>query len=281
MSNTIDNGSNTADSITIRGELESALTNPHIREYLDGIFTMLRTVVGINCMANDYIFAEIKKEKPDLRGICDCLSKNDAQMMAILGSLSEAHHLLSLIESPETDAVSDISETLSAIVEKITPLFAGNIEITSNIEPLVFASIDKVSFEIAVADIIEHFLIAADKPKSLNFKLKSNGVCQATLVITAAPGGLYPLPNRTESEKAVRTAEFSGILMENLIYRLRATYRHTSIPNGSEVELRFSTAHAYKPKLLVPDNKFEFENTRFSPVTAKLYKYFAVFNKRY
>jgi hypothetical protein len=281
MSNINDNGSNIPESITIRGELESALTNPHIREYLDGIFTMLRTVVGINCMANDYISSEIRKEQPDTRGICDILSNNDAQMMAILGSLSEAHHLLSLIESPQTDAVSDISETLSSITEKITPLFAGNIEITSNIEPLIFAAIDKVSFEIAVADYIEHFLTAIDKPKSLDFKLKSNGAYEATLVITATPGGLYSVPGRTESEKAVRTAEFSGLLMENLLHRMKATVRHTTLPGGSEVELQFSTAHAYKPKLLVPDNKFEFENTRFSPITAKLYKYFAVFNKRY
>ncbi|MDR0944275.1 MAG: hypothetical protein LBM41_07070 [Ruminococcus sp.] len=281
MSNDIDNDNKTADSITIRGELEAALTNPHIREYLDGIFTMLRTVVGINCMANDFTATELKKKNPDLRAINDTLSNNDAQMMAILGSLSEAHHLLSLIDTPETDAVSDISETLSAIVEKITPLFAGNIEITSNIEPLIFAPIDKISFEIAVADYIEHFLNGASKPKSLDFKLKSNGAYEATLIILATPGGLYPVPGRTESEKAVRTAEFSGLLMENLLHRMRATVRHTSIPGGSEVELRFSTAHAYKPKLLVPDNKFEFENARFSPVSAKLYKYFAVFNKRY
>jgi hypothetical protein len=281
MSKIDDKGSNIPESITIRGELEAALTNPHIRDYLDGIFTMLRTVVGINCMANDFTAAELKKENPDLRAIYDSLSNNDAQMMAILGSLSEAHHLLSLIESPETDAVSDISETLTAIVEKITPLFADNIEITSNIEPLIFAAIDKVSFEIAVAGYIEHFLTATEKPKSLDFKLGSNGAYEATLVITAVPGGLYSVPSRTESERAVRTAEFSGLLMENLLHRLKATVRHTSIPGGSEVELRFSTAHAYKPKLLVPDNKFEFQNTRFSPVTAKLYKYFAVFNKRY
>jgi hypothetical protein len=281
MSKIDDKGSNSPETITIRGELEAALTNPHIRDYLDGIFTMLRTDVGINCMANDFTASELKKDPPDLRAIYDNLSNNDAQMMAILGSLSEAHHLLTLIESPQTDAVSDISETLSAIVEKITPLFANNIEITSNIEPLIFASIDKVSFEIAVADYIEHFLTASDKPKALDFKLKSNGSYEATLVITAAPGGLYSVPRKTESEKAVRTAEFSGLLMENLLRRMKGNVRHTTLPGGSEVELRFSTAHAYKPKLLVPDNKFEFENTRFSPVSAKLYKYFAVFNKRY
>jgi hypothetical protein len=281
MSNINENGNNTSDTITIRGELEAALTNPLTRNYLDGIFTMLRTVVGINCMANDFVAAELKKDNPDMRAINDALSNNDAQMMAILGSLSDAHHLLSLLDTPQTDAVSDISETLTAIVEKITPLFAGNIVITSNIEDMVFATIDKVSFEIAVADYIEHFLSNKNKPKTLDFKLKTNGAFEAILVITATPGGLYPIPGRTESEKAVRSSEFSGILMENLLHRMKATVRHTSIPDGAEVELRFAIVEAFKPKLLAPDTKFEFDNTRFSPVTAKLYKYFAVFNKRY
>jgi hypothetical protein len=280
MSKSIDNENSSIDTITIRGELEAALTNPEIRRYLDGIFTMLRTVVGLNCLNNDYIASEIKKATPDIRAICDALSNNDAQMMAILGSLSDAHHLLALIETPVTDKSSDISETLSEIVEKIKPLFAENIEITSNIEDFIYATIDRVSFEIAVSDYIEHFLRTV-KPKALNFMLKSEGIYEAALVIKATPGGQYPVPPLSEAEKVVRSAEFSGLLMENLLRRMKATVRHTSIPDGAEVELRFVTDSSRGPKFMSPNKKFEFDNLRFSPVAAKLYKYFAIFNKRY
>jgi hypothetical protein len=280
MSKNTENGNYTSDSITIRGELEASLTNPETRRYLDNIFTMLRTIVGINCLANDFIAAEMKKETPDIRAINDALSNNDAQMMTLLGSLSDAHHLLALMETPETENANDISETLKDIVEKITPLFGGNIMITSDIEDMIYASVDRVSFEIAVSDHLEH-LLSTIKPKAVDFRLRSEGIYEAVLIIRAIPGGQYPLPGRTEAEKAVRSEEFSAILMENLLRRMKATVCHTSVPEGAEVELRFVTLRSRGPKFMAPNKKFEFDNVRFSPVSSKLYKYFALFNKRY
>jgi hypothetical protein len=264
-----------ADDPFFRAELESVLKDPAVRNYLDGIFNMVRNIVGHTTAMDDFILSEIKKDKPDFDKIKKTLLENETRLLGYLGSITDAHHLLSALDNPDREGSVNVSETLSDIAEKFSRVFNRNIELTSTIEKDVFAVIDKVSFEIAVSDFAEHLLTAENPPAKIDISLGLLSKERAELVIRSAPGGRYKIPPRSETEAAVHTADFTGIFIENFIHSMGGTLRFENNPSGENaVIFEFKVTAPDKLRLNSREAVFEFDNSRFSPVSAKLTKYF-------
>jgi hypothetical protein len=272
---TFQNSGEKCDNPFFRGELESVLKDPAARNYLDGIFNMIRNIVGHTTAMDDFILSEIKKDDPDFDKIKKTLLENETRLMGYLGSITDAHHLLSALDSPERDGVINVSETLSDIAEKFSRVFNRNIELTSTIEKNIFAEIDKVSFEIAVSDFAEHLLTADNPPAKIDVSLGLISKERAELIIKSTPGGRYKIPPRSETEAAVHTADFAGIFIENFIHRVSGNLRFENNPSGENAVLfEFKATAPDKLRLNSREAVFEFDNARFSPVSAKLTKYF-------
>ncbi|MDR0986563.1 MAG: hypothetical protein LBL98_02550, partial [Ruminococcus sp.] len=208
---TFQNFGNTAENPFYRAELESVLKDPTVRNYLDGIFNMVRNIVGHTTAMDDFILSEINKDNPDFEKIKKILLENETRLMGYLGSITDAHHLLSALDNPDRGGSIDVSETLSEIAEKFSRVFNRNIEVYSTIEKSIFAEIDKVSFEIAVSDFVEHLIMNENPPAKIDISLTLLSRDRAKLTVKSAPGGRYTIPPRTETEAAVHTADFVGI----------------------------------------------------------------------
>ncbi|MDR0903564.1 MAG: hypothetical protein LBM59_02915 [Ruminococcus sp.] len=263
------------DNPFFRAELESVLKDPAARSYLDGLFNMIRNIVGHTTAMDDFILSELKKDNPDFPKIKKTLIENETRLMGYLGSITDAHHLLSALDNPDREGDINVSETLTDISEKFSRLFGRNIEVRSTIEKDVFATIDKVSFEIAVSDYVEHLLNADNPPARLDIGLKLLSETRAELAVKSYPGGKYSIPPRTETEAAVHTSDFTGIFLENFLHALEGTLRFENQPDGENVViLEFAVKPPDKLRLNSREVVFEFDNIRFSPAAAKLTKYF-------
>ncbi|MDR0986451.1 MAG: hypothetical protein LBL98_01985 [Ruminococcus sp.] len=258
-----------------RAELKSVLKDPAVRAYLDGIFNMIRNIVGHTTAMDDFILTEINKDTPDIAKIKKTLVENESRLMGYLGSITDAHHLLSALDNPDREGDINVSETLTDIAEKFSRVFGRNIELTSTIEKDLFAGIDRVSFEIAVSDFVEHLLISGNPPAEIDISLRSISGNRAELVIKSVPGGRYTIPECTETEAAVHTADFAGVFIENFIHTLDGALRFENKPNGeNSVIFEFAVKPPSELHLYSRETVFEFDNARFSPAAAKLTRYF-------
>ncbi|MDR0974199.1 MAG: hypothetical protein LBL80_00690 [Ruminococcus sp.] len=257
-----------------RTKFESALKDPTVRNYLDGIFNMIRNIVGHGSALHDYLISEINKDEPDREMIAKILREGDTRLMNYLGSITDAHHLLSIAGSCADISTINISETLADIAQKFSVIFGGFISLTCTVTKNIYARMDRVSLEIAVTDFIEHIIVVAH-PAAIDIIIEMIDPSRARLTINSKPGGTYPLPEKTESEAAVHASDFAGIFVEQFVHSVEGTILiNNKTPPDYSICFEFAAEASEKIRLASKEAVFEFDNTRFSPAAAKLSKYF-------
>jgi hypothetical protein len=257
-------------------ELESAIEDPRIRSYLEGVFTMIRAMVGYSTSMNDFLAAELQKERPDRIAVNAILSENDAKMMDFLGSITDAHHLMSRTDG--NPGLCNFSESLENICAKLKMLFEKSMEIETDIKPGIFAAIDRVTLEIAVSNFVEELIIFRKPPASIRISLEPLARAKtrqsaAKLVVAATAAAKYRVPGLSETAVSIRAPEFANFFMKDFIRKLSGNIRRKTTPAGLEITFAFQTLRTDTPLILAADNRFEFDNARYSPIAAKLGKY--------
>jgi hypothetical protein len=259
-----------------RDELASALEDPRIRSYLEGVFTMIRAIVGYQTSMNDFLANELQKERPDRVAINAILSENDSKMMDFLGSITDAHHLLSRTE--ESPGICNFSEAMQNIAAKLTMLFENTISITTDIAPNIYAQIDRISVEIAVSNLIEELITYRKPPAAIKISLaplvrSRPKFPEATLTLSSLSPGKYKVAGLSEAAVAIRAPEFSDLFIKDFCRKLEATIKRREQSKGLEISVRLRTVKTDIPIILASESRFEFDNARFSPIATKLAKY--------
>jgi hypothetical protein len=263
-----------------RTELEALLKEPSMRNYLDGIFNMVRNIVGYDTALDDLITDELEKGLINRDMLEKALQKHKQQMLRVIGSITDAHQLLAVYDrqQQEQQKSANLSNALVDISQKLANVFDAHINLTCTITDEIYAMTDLISFEIAITNFVEHVILVGEVPGSIDILLLDIGGNRARLTVVAHPGGDYTLPSLIEPEAAIKSSDFTGIFMDNFIKRLDGVVTYTnnpvSNPNEHRVEFEFAIEEKGKPKLMSSEPMFEFENYRFSPVAAKLSKYF-------
>jgi hypothetical protein len=259
-----------------REELASALEDPRVRAYLEGVFTMIRAMVGYTTSMNDFLAAELQKERPDRVAVNAILSENDAKMMDFLASITDAHHLMS--RTDDNPGLCNFTEALQNIGAKLKMLFEDTVVIETDIAPDIFAAVDRVTLEIAVSNLVEELITYRKPPATIRITLEPVTTTRlkfpmAKLTLTSVSPGKYRVPGLSETAVAIRAPEFADLFMKDFCRKLSGTLKHRATPSGLEISFTFRTILSETPLILASDPRFEFDNARFSPVAAKLFKY--------
>jgi hypothetical protein len=258
-------------------DLNRILSDNQTAEYLDGIFSVIRSIVGYTSIVNDMVFAEMMKDNIDKTILITIFNEADQKLTGLLNTITEAHQLVSKnhITDLADKTINSLSDELSEIYDKVKELLKGVFTVKADIEPFILTYASKTDLEILVSGMVYKVIKYEIPPETITITLKKNeNEKRAVISVSGESGGSLPeIPDETEIDKIMYTDTMSSIFVR----RFCETVAGIGSTKETDTGLSLSIEMDIIPDWDMPHNlrlsagcSFNFENKRFSPTTMKL-----------
>jgi uncharacterized protein (UPF0218 family) len=261
-------------------ELNRILTDQQTAEYLDGIFSVIRSIVGYTSIVNDMVFSEMMKDKVDKKVLITVFNEADEKLTGLLNTITEAHQLVSKthITDLADKTITGLSDELSLISDKVTELLQDMFTIKSDIEPFILTYASKTDLEILVSGMVYKVINYEIPPGTIKISLKKNedGKRAAITVTGESDGNLPEIPPETEIDKLMHTDTMSRIFVRRFCESVAGIGSTAETDKGLSLSIEMDIIPDWdmtKNLRLSSGCSFNFENKRFSPTTMKLGRY--------
>jgi hypothetical protein len=265
------------NEIDIKKErLKDILTDGYATNYLNGVFTLIRNIVGYTSSVNDFINSELKKKTPNIKAISTVLCESDDRMTDLLASIIDAHQLIYTVEETLPPKTVSLSETVESIASKIAFILEGIVVIKTDIKDGIYADLQKTSLEIVLTDIVDEMMKSSDKPSEIDIKLtlSQKDEKKAKLTLTASESTIgntaktvvFP---HTETAEIMYLPTFQAAFTEQFCTVTGCEIIH----EDKTYTLILPCCEAPEPATICATKVFEFNNIRFSPASVRLRKY--------
>ncbi|MDR0947088.1 MAG: hypothetical protein LBM87_05025 [Ruminococcus sp.] len=263
--------------IDIRKErLKDLLNDGYVTSYLNGVFTLIRNIVGYTSSVNDFVNTELKKSTPNIKAITAVLSESDDRMTDLLASIIDAHQLIYNAEEKLPPKVVSLSETVESIAGKISSILLGQVIIKTNIEAGIYAEIQKTSLEIIITDIIDEMMKNPERPSEIEITLSLTGTDDKNALI-AVTGTSVTLTNalknmvfpHSDTAEIMYLPTFQAAFTEQFCKVTGCEIKS----DGKHYTITLPCCEAPEPATICSNKVFEFNNIRFSPASVRLRKY--------
>jgi hypothetical protein len=258
-------------------DLNRILSDKQTAEYLDGVFSVIRNIVGYTTIVNDMVFAEVMKSEPDKNVIVEIFNECDKKLNILLDSITEAHQLVSQthITDLTQNPVIDFSDKVQDAFDKAKKLLAGNFKLQSDIEPFVFSYASETDVEILLSGMIYKVIIYEIPPAVISVSLKKNEEGdRATLSVSGLSDGSLPVvKSLSETEILMQTSAMMSLFAHRFCEAMGGFGTVTEGDKGLELTVEMDIVPDWEtPRDLHMSASvdFKFDNERFSPTTLKL-----------
>jgi hypothetical protein len=258
-------------------DLMRILSDRQTAEYLDGVFSVIRNIVGYTSIVNDMMFAEIMKSEPDKNVITDVFNQCDRKINELLDSITEAHQLVSRthISDLSQKTIVDFSDKLQESFDSAKELLDGSFTLKSKIEPYIFAYGSETNIEILLSGMIYKVITYEIPPAIITVSLSKNEEGnRAFLTVTGESDGSLPeIKPPTETEILMQTDKMQSIFARRFCEEANGIGTATEDDTGLELSIEMDIISEFEMpaglRMSAPLD-FKFENKRFSPMTIKL-----------
>jgi hypothetical protein len=249
-------------------------------EYLDGVFSVIRSIVGYSTVVCDVLYKEILKENPDKQTIIEVLNESHAKMAQLLGDITDAHQLVyetHITDLAEKKTVS-LTESVEDTAERIREMLHCFVEVTFFAEPDLYAAVDKTDIEIILTDMVYRVISYDVTPAAVKISLeRSENGKRAVMTVQGVIGGSekeLPLPSETAG--LVRSDEVAKIFARKFCESVNGLSIETESDEGLTISLEldtvtdpvFSMSSDLRDKIGI-----DFTNKRFSPAAVKFARF--------
>jgi hypothetical protein len=263
--------------IDIRKErLKDLLNDGYVTNYLNGVFTLIRNIVGYTSSVNDFVNSELKKTSPNIKAITAVLSESDDRMTDLLASIIDAHQLVYTAEEKAAPQTISLSETVEHIALKIASILEGQVSVKTDIKTGIYADIQKTSLEIILTDIIDELMKSIDRPSEIEITLTLSDCDDKKALITITESSLSltnALKNmvfpHTDTAEIMYLPTFQAAFTEQFCKVTGCEIKN----DGKHHTLILPCCEAPEPATICANKVFEFNNIRFSPASVRLRKY--------
>jgi hypothetical protein len=250
-------------------------------EYLDGVFSVIRSIVGYSTVVCDVLYKEILKDKPDKQTIIEVLNESHAKMAQLLGDITDAHQLVyetHITDLAEKKAIS-LTESVEDTAERIREMLHCFAEVTFFAEPDLYAAVDKTDIEIILTDMVYRVISYDITPSNVKISLeRSENGKRAVLIVQGVVGGGSDkeMPLQSETAGLVRSDEVAKIFARNFCESVNGLSIETESDEGLTISLEidtvtdpvFSMSSDLRDKIGI-----DFTNKRFSPAAVKFARF--------
>jgi hypothetical protein len=249
-------------------------------EYLDGVFSVIRSIIGYSTIVSDILFSEIVKDDPDKNVMVEVLNESYGKMTDLLGDITNAHqivyetHISDLSENVPISFSDAISETAALAQE----LLEGAFEINAETENDIFTAASAADAEILMTDLLYHVISYEIPPSKIEIKLErnENGERAVLTVRGAAGNAVNTVPAETESSKLMKTEEVARIFERKFCENVNGLIFEKETDTGLVITVELdiiSEQRAAEYAGVRSKIDFNAANKRFSPVTLILSKF--------
>jgi hypothetical protein len=261
-------------------DLNRILTDRQTAEYLDGVFSVIRSIVGYTTIVNDLAYSEILKDNPDRNRLIDVLNESDGKLSDLLNTITDAHQIVSKTHISDLSGrtIFDLSDETSRVCKKIQSILAGTFVINADIEPYIFSDAMKSDIEILLSDMVKKVIMYEIPPAVINVTLakKPDGKRAVLTIEGKADGSLPHLPRETETSTLMHTEAIKAIFAEKFCETVGGIGTDVDTDTGLHLSLEMDIIPEWDMgqslRLHSPVN-FDFENKRFSPAALAFKKF--------
>jgi hypothetical protein len=258
-------------------DLNRILSDNQTAEYLDGVFSVIRTIVGYTSIVNDMVFAEMMKDNIDKNVLIGIFNECDSKLTGLLNTITEAHQIVSKthITDLADKTITSLSDSIETICEKIVELLEGVFTVKSDIEPFILTYASKTDIEILVSGMVYKVIGYEIPPGVITISLKKNedGKRAVITVNGESDGSLPEIPAKTEVEELMHIDTMSSIFVRRFCESVSGIGSSTETDTGLTLSIEmdiipdWDMTHNLR---LSSGCSFNFENKRFSPTAMKL-----------
>ncbi|MDR0992803.1 MAG: hypothetical protein LBL87_07940 [Ruminococcus sp.] len=261
-------------------DIAKILGNRETAEYLDGVFSVIRSIVGYSTIVCDVLYKEILKENPDKQTVIEVLNESHSKMAELLGDITDAHQLV--YKTHITDSAEKVSVNISEIIDetakKIRKMLEGIVDIEFLTERDIYVAAPKTDVEIILTDMIYRIISYEITPATLRISLErtENGKRAVLSAQGIADGEDRELPSESHNASLMRTNDVARIFARKFCESVNGLILENETDEGMTISLELDTVHAPDCSMCskVKDRlDIEFVNTRFSPAAVKLAKF--------
>jgi hypothetical protein len=261
----------------IADDLMRILSDRQTAEYLDGVFSVIRNIVGYTSIVNDMMFAEIMKGEPDKNIITDVFNECDKKLNELLDTITEAHQLVSRthISDLSQKKIIDFSDKLQKSFDSAKELLDGSFTLKSKIEPYIFAYGSETDIEILLSGMIHGVITYEIPPAIITVSLSKNeeGNRAFLTVSGESDGSVTEIKLPTETEILMHTDKMKSIFARRFCEEANGFGIVTEGDKGLDLSIEMDIISEFEMpaglRMSAPLD-FKFENKRFSPMTLKL-----------
>jgi hypothetical protein len=261
-------------------DLNRILSDNQTAEYLDGVFSVIRSIVGYTSIVNDMVYAELMKDKIDKNVVTGIFNECDKKLSSFLNTITEAHQLVSKnhITDLSDRIVVSLSDEINSAFEKSKELLGGVFTLKADIEPYVLTYAAKTDIEILLSGMIYKVITYEIPPAVITIGLKkSESGERATISVIGESDGSTPeIPSKTETDILMHTDTMSSIFVRRFCETVSGIGSSKDTDRGLELSVEMDIIPDWdmtKNLRLSSGCQFNFENKRFSPTTIKLKRF--------
>jgi hypothetical protein len=261
-------------------DLNRILSDRQTADYLDGIFSVIRTIVGYTTIVNDLTYSEIMKDTPDKNRLIDILNESDNKLSQLLSTITDAHQIVGKTHisdlTPKT--VFDFSDETFKAFTKAKAVLEGIFTVNADIEPYIFSDTTRSDVEILITDMVYKVIMYEISPAVIDIKLaKTPDGKRAVLSVEGkSDGNALVIPAEGETESLMHLEAVKTIFVNKFCESCAGIGKDEEKETGLLLSLEMDIIPEWEMGQNLRLNSkmnFDFENKRFSPVTVALSKY--------